>query len=947
MVNQRAKILLVLSLLSMCSISLAGQVVIKNTPAVDPIGYGAIANGSGSEDVMLYQVAPDTSQRTWPAASQMEIHNFLWDQYPVDYVSLIRFNIAANPIPAGMCINSATLRLYYEWTDYGPDNYNQPAQMNVYQCLGSWDVGTATWNSICTGLAWQVGGARGTLDRNEVLSSKQFTDNRDTPNYGWVEFDVTPAVMDWYSGATNNGFVLDYNAYGNVRIFVATLANGMYGGVENRPELVIHYGPATPTFSPAYSIISGLKTITISCSTPGATIYYTTDGTEPTTTNGTAITSGESVLINVNNTTLKACSWNGTDLSTVKSVTYAIPAAYSRPSAIAKNDSIAVDGNLAEWRECDFIPLDKNYDGAGAPDVMQASYAAKWSLTGKIYVAVKVLDTAHVFTENYGVWDSRDAIELYLHTQGTIGGYSGKLEIAQQYAVGIKLGTTDQVWSSLADTKSVPESANFAAAGKVVGDWIYYECQLTAFDYFGGYLGKSSVASTLSENDVIGLDICVVGNNGSYSGMKAENTQIHKSNDYTQFGLHRLVNDDPFLVGQWGPVAPNGGGNAYYLNDNVFNGYALGSTLGNGIWELDKTGSVVASLVNTNTAKSVAKVGNWLYYTYSIGSGTDYVYRAPADTWAAPGVAVTVSDNQPLVSLASDGTYLYGSTAKNSGANQVSKYAIDSETGNLTLVWTTAGIEATGVRGLSYYDGATEYIYAVSGGRNSASGTANVAHIYAIRTDTGAVTDLGAIEHFGETYQIARVGKQLWVAATLSGSSNDGKIYVFNLTDDITLASTAPTTVCNPEGIVQIFGLAVDRDFVWLAGQYGQVFGYKFYKPRLAGDANEDEMVDVGDLGILAANYGGSGKTWNQGDFNNDGLVDVGDLGILAAHYGEGANATMSFEADYAKVFGTIEDESDSANGTTSTVCSGLGLPLVAGLMLVGLCLLGGMKWKE
>ncbi len=54
----------------------------------------------------------------------------------------------------------------------------------------------------------------------------------------------------------------------------------------------------------------------------------------------------------------------------------------------------------------------------------------------------------------------------------------------------------------------------------------------------------------------------------------------------------------------------------------------------------------------------------------------------------------------------------------------------------------------------------------------------------------------------------------------------------------------------------------------------------------LPGDANLDYMVDVGDLGILAGNYGTSGMAWATGDFNGDGMVDVGDLGILAGNYG-------------------------------------------------------------
>ena len=56
------------------------------------------------------------------------------------------------------------------------------------------------------------------------------------------------------------------------------------------------------------------------------------------------------------------------------------------------------------------------------------------------------------------------------------------------------------------------------------------------------------------------------------------------------------------------------------------------------------------------------------------------------------------------------------------------------------------------------------------------------------------------------------------------------------------------------------------------------------------GDANGDGLCDVGDLGILGANYntavtGGV----SQADFNGDGMCDVGDLGILGANYTSGA----------------------------------------------------------
>ena len=60
--------------------------------------------------------------------------------------------------------------------------------------------------------------------------------------------------------------------------------------------------------------------------------------------------------------------------------------------------------------------------------------------------------------------------------------------------------------------------------------------------------------------------------------------------------------------------------------------------------------------------------------------------------------------------------------------------------------------------------------------------------------------------------------------------------------------------------------------------------------PREPGDANADGVVDVGDLGILGANYGrASGATWATADFTGDGAVDVGDLGVLGANYGHRA----------------------------------------------------------
>jgi len=61
------------------------------------------------------------------------------------------------------------------------------------------------------------------------------------------------------------------------------------------------------------------------------------------------------------------------------------------------------------------------------------------------------------------------------------------------------------------------------------------------------------------------------------------------------------------------------------------------------------------------------------------------------------------------------------------------------------------------------------------------------------------------------------------------------------------------------------------------------------WKMTCEGDATCDGVVDVGDLGVLSANWGTKPRfkgSYEVGDFNRDGNVDVGDSGILSANFG-------------------------------------------------------------
>jgi hypothetical protein len=80
---------------------------------------------------------------------------------------------------------------------------------------------------------------------------------------------------------------------------------------------------ATPTFSPAAGTYTSAQSVTISCATSGASIYYTTDGTDPNNTgNGTLYSGAISVT---STTTIKAIAYaDGFDPSAIASATYTI-----------------------------------------------------------------------------------------------------------------------------------------------------------------------------------------------------------------------------------------------------------------------------------------------------------------------------------------------------------------------------------------------------------------------------------------------------------------------------------------------------------------------------------------------------------------------------------------------------------------------------------------------
>jgi hypothetical protein len=202
--------------------------------------------------------------------------------------------------------------------------------------------GHVYWPSYSNLFSWSVDPASGLISGSPTSQSTQtfartagasLSANGTTNGIVWImqntgelfAFDATNlSNLLWTSGQAPNG---RDRADSSVKFEPPTIVNGkVYYGTADE---VVAYGllggtapsTATPTFLPGAGTYTGPQSVTISEATPSATVYYTTDGTTPTTASTTytgpiAVNSSE---------TLKAIAVaSGLTNSAVGSATYTI-----------------------------------------------------------------------------------------------------------------------------------------------------------------------------------------------------------------------------------------------------------------------------------------------------------------------------------------------------------------------------------------------------------------------------------------------------------------------------------------------------------------------------------------------------------------------------------------------------------------------------------------------
>ena len=234
-----------------------------------------------------------------------------WSSYSAPFTLTETTTVQAKATKSGMDDSEVASKIFTKAT-----------VMTVAEARAAIDAGTGTQGVYATGIVTAIPTAWSTQYNNITFN---FVDAEGDTDFLQAFRCKSTTTADASTVAVGDIVVV----YGNLKKYNSTYE------FDQNCELVSLTKPAVsveaPTFTPIAGTYSEAQNVTISCETEGVTIYYTTDGTEPTTASqvySTAIAVSET-------TTIKAIAVKGTDQSTVATATYHICSA-TAPYTVAQ-----------------------------------------------------------------------------------------------------------------------------------------------------------------------------------------------------------------------------------------------------------------------------------------------------------------------------------------------------------------------------------------------------------------------------------------------------------------------------------------------------------------------------------------------------------------------------------------------------------------------------------
>jgi hypothetical protein len=503
---------------------------------------------------------------------------------------------------------------------------------------------------------------------------------------------------------------------------------------------------------------------------------------------------------------------------------------------------------------------------------------------------------------NIGVGDDAGSDGTYIQSGGSVT--TGLLDLGHSAAKG-SLAASAGLYS-LSGSSLTTLSARYTYVG----------------EYGSGTFTQSGGSATFTSEtgDLDGLSLGVyTGSNGTYllSGGTLQVTyseSIGSGSTGTFIQSGGINTTEYFLV-----VGDNAGGRGVYSLSNGSVVAGLDTYEPEVVGGSDGSNGTFIQSGGTNTGEAGFALG---YYAGSSGT-----YNLSGGTL---NMAVTPSLGQEYVGYGGAGTVVQSGGVNN--ALQIYLGYQAGSTGTYQLSGGTVTADQTDNNGTFTQTGGTASLGAVTGTGEISVG--NVLGSSATMTVSSIMQDAVTILSTGGLTITANSA----ATNTLNALTIDGN-GTLNLTNNALYinygSSPDPTTSIraylvsgyngghwNGPGISSFSAAANDNYAVGYAdGADGVVSGLSSgqieIKYTLYGDTNLDGTVNSIDFGNMAANFGKSGKVWDQGDFDYNGTVNSIDFGLLAGNFGKSASgaAVALPSSDWAAL-----DAFAAANGLTADV---------------------------
>ena len=251
-----------------------------------------------------------TASAQWPHDPIVQTSGMFWGNWDAVHASAqwnsseVPSGISSfpNAVPTSTCTSGIAC----------PDSF-------VYASRPSWWDSSIPFPAIGKGVTGNMGQVAGTINRaahysgTAAIAGATFGGDTSVSAWGGL-FNCIPAMCAWFA---NGGLPDGSNA------LLAFDANTWYASATQA---------ATPVASPATSTFTPTVSVSLSCSSPSPTIYYTTNGTTPTT--GSSVYS--TPLSFSSTTTLKAmCASSGLTNSAIMTEVYTLSATATTPSYLS------------------------------------------------------------------------------------------------------------------------------------------------------------------------------------------------------------------------------------------------------------------------------------------------------------------------------------------------------------------------------------------------------------------------------------------------------------------------------------------------------------------------------------------------------------------------------------------------------------------------------------